>query len=227
MGNKRRPRRPELALQHDQAWQAAERLRAEGVTPAAWSDEPPADYPEPTLEWIMQRLDSPRVNAYHCGACNEVVVTIDKHPGATPAFVSHGQFGVECEGETTSAWYRVRQEFAVYATHEWYRPNRDKLEEWRRHAANPETPLGVPDRASITAGGMLDHVMNGGLDLRPIPENSDTIVDTLARLGDRDNGLQLIASARQAGKTRATRELQERAQAAEAHVARRTGGYRG
>jgi hypothetical protein len=229
MSNRRKPKRHDLSLEHDAVHQAVAQLRSEGLTVQPWTDEPPASYTEPTMEWILGKMDDARVNAYHCAACDQVTITIDKHPGATPAFVSHGMFGAECDGETTSAWYRVRPDYALYATHEWYRPSRDELE----NLAGSPSPIGVRD--DHTAAATVGHVMQGGLLLRRIPDTSDTVVDTLARISDRDMALAAIArnareaeefahSARRAGKTRV---LQAVADENEARMKRDTGGYRG
>jgi hypothetical protein len=202
MGNRRRPKRPDLNLANDAIHQRVLQLRADdGADLDEWTDEPAADYTPTTLQWIMAKLaaDDQRVNSYVCEACGEVVVTIDKHPGATPAFVSHGMFGAECEGSTTSTWYRVRQEYAIYATHEWYRPSRTQLR--------------------LEDGPMRDHVERGGLMLRRIPKDSLTREEALLRLDmPHTNQVRLEVRGRKAGKAR---ELAER------RKARETGGYRG
>lgn len=176
---------PETNPRHADTFQQARRLQDLGMTAqqtqAGWTDQPAADYTEAVLEWVFARMGDPKVNGYACDTCGQAVVTIDKHPGVTPAFVSHGQFGVECEGTTTSSWYRVRQELGVYATHEWYRPSADELLDYHALAAGP-TPVGHAAASEwAMAGGTVDHVMRGGLLLRKIPDGSDTIVEALAR----------------------------------------------
>lgn len=176
---------PDTSPRHADTFRQAAQLRDLGMTQqetqTAWSDQPAADYPESVLEWVFTKMGDPRVDAYHCKGCDQVVVTVDKHPGATPMFVSHGMFGVECDGETASAWYRVRQEFAVYATHEWYRPSADELLDQHALAARSHFATAAEQRSTYIARGAIEHVLRGGLLLRPIPDDSDTIVQALAR----------------------------------------------
>lgn len=211
MGNRRKATRPDLNLAHDELHQRVAELAAEGLEVDDWTDEPAADYAPGVAAWIMAKLDDDRVNAYHCDTCDQVVITIDKHPGVTPAFVSHGMLGAECEGNTTSAWYRVRQEWAIYATHEWYRPSKDEL----ANLGGTTGPL-VAEREHVAAGGLM---------LRRIPEDSQTREESLLRLDmPRTNQLRLEVRGRRVGQTR---RLAAVAAAEEQNKRRGTGGYRG
>lgn len=162
MSNKRRPSRPGLRIIKP----AAE--PAPGATDLAWSDEPAAEYPPNVLAFILGKADDPRVNAYVCDTCEQVTITRDVHPGVTPAFLSHGMLGAECEGMTTSAWYRLDQAHGQYATWEWYRPAVPELEELQTKAAGPMPQNATDAQEWAQAGAMVQHVMQGGLMLRRI-----------------------------------------------------------
>lgn len=128
-----------------------------GVPTDAWSDLPPAAYPLPVIAQVIQpRLgageDLIRLNAYQCPACNRVTITIDRHPGVTPAFVDHARFDPDtrCPGMTASLNYPPDIPRDTVASHEWYRPSEDEL-------------------VLVGNDQVVNHVMHGGLLLRPIP----------------------------------------------------------
>lgn len=120
-----------------------------------WTDLPPAAYPPVTVERvILPRLeagaDLVRRNVYQCVACNGLTVTYDRHPGVTPAYVDHRRFDPDtrCDGVTASLSYPRDLPPETEASHEWFRPSEDVL---------------------VTLGdAAIDHVLKGGLLLRPI-----------------------------------------------------------
>lgn len=103
--------------------------------------------------------NSGRRNAYRCEADpSHVIVTIDREPGVTPfmtvcercrAAGVKGQAGMSAP-VMLSSMYRVPQD--LHPTHEWYRP----------------------DTLEGLSAGVLEHVRNGGLLLRPITGSKRT-----------------------------------------------------
>lgn len=128
-----------------------------GVPVEEWSDLPPAAYPLPVIDRVIRpRLEAGtdliRTNGYVCDGCQGLTMTYDRHPGITPAFVDHKRFdpGTRCPGMGASLGYPASAPPAEWSpSHEWYRPSEDEL-------------LGLGDQA-------INHVLNGGLLLRPIP----------------------------------------------------------
>lgn len=128
-----------------------------GVPVEAWSDLPPAAYPEAVVDRVIRpRLEAGadliRVNGYLCKACNGLTMTYDRHPGITPMFVDHKRFdpNSRCPGMAQSLGYPAEAPPAEWSpSHEWYRPAEDEL-------------LRFSDAA-------INHVLSGGLLLRPIP----------------------------------------------------------
>lgn len=86
-----------------------------------------------------------RKNVYTCRDCGGQIVTVDSDDGVTP-FGLLCRMGGTCLGIMRSSCYQVDQTLAP--THEWFRPS---LKNARRKGP-----------------AMLDHVKQGGLDLRPI-----------------------------------------------------------
>ncbi|MGX9389778.1 hypothetical protein ACWX0K_10870 [Nitrobacteraceae bacterium UC4446_H13] len=82
-------------------------------------------------------------NIYTCDTCGGHIVTVDIDAGVTP-FMIACKVAETCEGTMRSSLYRVFDQ-SMRASHEWYRP------------APPEA----------LTGSQLDHVMMGGLLLRP------------------------------------------------------------
>lgn len=76
------------------------------------------------------------------GVCGHWTVTIDRDPGVTPFMTCCPQ----CGETVQSAFYRIPHDLT--ATHEWYRPAREEYEGLSR--------------------GSKEHVLKGGLLLRPI-----------------------------------------------------------
>ena len=86
-----------------------------------------------------------RVNVYACGF-GHFTKTIDIHAGVTPMFMSCPQ----CGSQSTSSFYKDTQP-EIKPSHEWFRPS---LKECMKFRGKSEA--------------MLDHILMGGLELRPI-----------------------------------------------------------
>lgn len=120
-----------------------------------WTDTPPAAYPPVVVRRvILPRLEAGadliRRNAYRCAECDTLTVTYDRHPGVAPAYVDHRRFDPDtrCPGMTASLGYPPDLPVEWDASHEWYRPSEDVL---------------------VTLGdAAIDHVLKGGLLLRPL-----------------------------------------------------------
>lgn len=63
------------------------------------------------------------VNAYTCQTCGKQTITINRDDGTTPFMIVCRS--VTCDGPAYSSFYRVPP--GARPTHEWYRPDRDKL----------------------------------------------------------------------------------------------------
>ena len=127
-----------------------------GVDASDWTDLPPAQYPEDTVEFIRLALaageDRKTLDGFRCDVCQGLTMTRDRHPGYHPRFVDHRQFdpGSRCPGTGLALGYPDDAPPADWApSHEWYRPSEDEL-------------LSLGD-------AFVDHVLRGGLLLRPIP----------------------------------------------------------
>jgi hypothetical protein len=103
-----------------------------------------------------------KLNAYVCtpsplpssiikSGCGYSITTIDRDTGVTPMFVKCGH----CGGVATSRMYRTTCT-PEEATHEWFRP-----------ASELELPKGH------TLESVKEHLLNGGLLLRPIKGKKD------------------------------------------------------
>jgi hypothetical protein len=109
-----------------------ERLRAEHYDPVALE-----------AEHAQYKRGFGRKNIYRCNQCGHEMITCDAATGVTP-FVTACP---ECNGDTTSQFYRVDQ--TLTETHEWFRP---------------ETLDGLSPYS-------IDHVRRGGLILRKIEKH--------------------------------------------------------
>jgi len=81
-------------------------------------------------------------NVYICDKCGRKVVTKDLDDGVTPFMVSCREFGKDCDGVTRSCFYSVDQTLPV--NYVWFKPV--TLDDYE--------------------GAMLEHIEQGGLDLR-------------------------------------------------------------
>lgn len=87
-------------------------------------------------------------NIYVCQACFGHIVTVDRDAGVTP-FMIRCEATPGCAGYMQSSMYRVfRQE--IRATFEWYRPT----------------------VVQVLTDGEREHVGNGGLLLRKVPQGT-------------------------------------------------------
>lgn len=122
---------------------------------AWWATTPKTPFPKPVDA-------APNcVNVWTCQQCGKRLITIDRHIGVTP-------FMMRCDPERTpggcgsqmySAFYRVEHPelWATLATHEWYAPDESERKGMSR--------------------GMIDHVIQGGLDIRPITKAAEGTTD--------------------------------------------------
>lgn len=99
------------------------------------------------LKKYQKEVEPNRINCYKCDRCGTITKTIDVDDGVTP-------FGHTCEycGNpfATSTFYN---DIAPNQrpTQEWYRPSLEETLKWRNKNES-----------------MLFHILNGGLDIRPI-----------------------------------------------------------
>ena len=114
-----------------------------------------------TVEMLRERgldpasMPSPfrgKINQYVCPKCRHVTTTIDRDAGVTPFLLDCK--GMKCGGgyNMHSLGYGKRVDPEATPTHEWYRP-------------------GTLDEVSDP--GVREHVLNGGLLLRPIGKRND------------------------------------------------------
>jgi hypothetical protein len=144
-----------------------------GVEPRTWTDLSPAAYPPHVAELIRGVLDARQtgnivtVNGYRCAACDTLHVTRDLHPGVTPAFIDHQQFtpATLCPGVCESLDYPRHGDLGD-PSHEWYRPSEDELITRAGDVATPSNRQ--------TGDRVVNHVLSGGLLLRPIPTTGAT-----------------------------------------------------
>lgn len=87
-----------------------------------------------------------RINTYGCGFAH-LTVTIDRDAGVTPMFLNC----VHCGTQASSAGYQPKNKEHLIPTHEWFRPSLDQCLKMRNKNS-----------------ALLDHILRGGLELRPI-----------------------------------------------------------
>jgi hypothetical protein len=106
-------------------------------------------------ENIVVDPEWPRVNAYVCSECGEVLFTVDCIDGTTPAFLKCIKTN-GCKGRMSTAMYSLKpvDYEGEEITHEWVVPN---LQHWRRMVK-----YSLPD---------VHHVANGGLILQTRTSN--------------------------------------------------------
>ena len=91
------------------------------------------------------KVDANRVNCYVCTNCKHITKTIDVDDGVTP-FMHTCE---KCGKLATSTMYKDIIPWEK-PTQEWYRPSLKETLKWRKNE------------------GMLNHILNGGLDVRTI-----------------------------------------------------------
>ena len=91
---------------------------------------------------------SNRVNCYHCKKCRHVTKTRDIDPGVTP-------FMHSCENCGEHAYSTMYNDIA---------PNQEPTEEWYR----PSLHECLKYRKKEYGESMLEHIFNGGLEVRKI-----------------------------------------------------------
>ena len=102
--------------------------------------------PKETQEWLDGQAVTGhrRKNLYTCDTCHGETVTIDTDKGVTPFMISC-RVTPDCKGFMVSSFYNCHP--SRVAQYEWYRP--ETIDGFA-----PET---------------IEHVMKGGLLLRPLP----------------------------------------------------------
>lgn len=108
--------------------------------------EPPHGLDGDAAAALERRSFKGRKNAYTCGSCGCVTVTIDRDAGVTPFMIKCRRPDGGCSGMAQSAMYRIDQNLAP--AFEWYAPDSHE-----RAAAPPAAQ---------------EHYRMGGLALRPI-----------------------------------------------------------
>ena len=139
-----------------------------GVSPELWTELPPAAYPPNVAELIRGVLDARQtgeivtVNGWRCQTCAGVMVVRDLHPGVVPAYVDHRRFvpATLCPGVAVSLDYPRHVELGA-PEFEWYRPSETELLTRARQLPTIADPQ--------TGDRIVNHVLRGGLLLRPIP----------------------------------------------------------
>lgn len=98
------------------------------------------------LKMHEAKVEPNRVNCYRCDRCGSITKTIDVDDGVTPLFYQCEY----CENHfaRSTAYHDIAPK--QKPTQEWYRPTLNECLKWRK---NPS---------------MLEHILNGGLDVRPI-----------------------------------------------------------
>lgn len=87
------------------------------------------------------------VNCYVCDGCGHITKTVDVDPGVTPFM----HICEKCGGWARSTMYRDIAPDQK-PTQEWYRPTLEQCLKFRKHES------------------MLQHVLDGGLDIRKLKE---------------------------------------------------------
>ena len=95
------------------------------------------------------KVEPNRVNCYRCDSCGSITKTIDVDDGVTPYYYICEHCGNPHAISTMYHDVAPRQK----PTQEWYRPSLKETLKWR----------GKND-------SMLEHILNGGLDVRPIKQ---------------------------------------------------------
>ena len=91
------------------------------------------------------KVEPNRVNCYVCPNCKHITKTIDVDDGVTPFMNTCeicGQFAKSTMYKDIIPWEKPTQE--------WYRPSLKETLKWRKNES------------------MLEHILNGGLDVRTI-----------------------------------------------------------
>ena len=100
------------------------------------------------LKMHKAKVEPNRVNCYRCDRCGSITKTIDVDDGVTPYSYTCEYCGNPYAISTMYHDVSPKQK----PTQEWYRPTLKDCLKWRK---NPS---------------MLEHILNGGLDVRPIKQ---------------------------------------------------------
>lgn len=147
------------------SWQASSQAQGpyrEREAPGSW-DEPPVQLDPATTSSLAERhrawAGHHGVNVYKCDGCGDLMVTLDHDNGVTPAFLGC-RATPGCGGRGTSSGYPKSEPPArilELLAWSWYRPGRLELA-WLKG--------NLPE--------MADHVLRGGLALRPWREGDSS-----------------------------------------------------
>lgn len=103
-------------------------------------------------ESVNSNIKEIRINCYRCESCKHITKTKDVDAGTTPMFLNC----LNCKNRAVSTFYNdIAPE--QNPSHEWFRPTLAQTIKWR--TKNP---------------AMLEHILLGGLELRPIAQNQTT-----------------------------------------------------
>lgn len=119
--------------------------------PESWGDEPRISLPVSVVDWLREQVAARDghhgENGYQCKSCGKVTVTVDVHPGVTPAFLDCRRTA-GCSGMAVSSFYPSGPRPANLPEPAW---------EWFR----PSSPVLARQTAAAR-----EHVRKGGLLLR-------------------------------------------------------------
>ena len=101
------------------------------------------------LKKHQSEVEPNRVNCYKCDRCGHITKTMDVDDGVTPYAFTCDYCGNPFATSTMYNDIAPKQK----PTHEWYRPSLKETLKWRSKNTN-----------------MLEHILNGGLDVRPIKQ---------------------------------------------------------
>lgn len=124
-------------------------------------DTPLIMLPNEVVEWLDLRPSPPLYNGYKCEGCKRVAITIDVHRGVTPMFKSCLVNPEFCKGTMQSMMYpgdgaKPSDEYLEgKPLFHWYRP-------------------GMQEFITLEQGSK-DHVMRGGLLIRPATESATEV----------------------------------------------------
>jgi hypothetical protein len=117
-------------------------------------DTPLIMIPDQVVTWLDLRPEPPLYNAYKCGQCGRVAITIDIHRGVTPMTMACRVAPAICDGTMQSMMY---PDNGAPPPDSYLAQYRDRVFHWYRPGQAEFIEL---DKSS------KDHVMRGGLLIR-------------------------------------------------------------
>lgn len=94
---------------------------------------------------IIKDAEPNRTNCYTCNTCGHIIKTIDRHEGVTPFMIACDV----CKNRSISSMYRNTHP-DLEPIYEWVVPTIKEIKKYKKNV------------------GMLDHIFNGGLELKRI-----------------------------------------------------------